>query len=194
MNQKNGVIIVSVMSDSRTFANYKELNSFVDSIPGEFSPLEYAAKQKRDALDVGITLPPSDPPAPKPPTPFDDRISVLDQEEEEAGAQYMEAKDAWTSGLQEFRAEAPRRLQKARDNTTKLSRFQNWITEGRAEVRNLERAFQKADRMLQRARAQANALKVARDRWIQEQEVRVIYEGQEVSLAEFTELRKREAR
>ncbi len=192
MNQKNGVIIVSVMSDSRTFANRKELNSFVDSIPGEFSPLEYAAKQKRDALDAGITLPPSDPPAPKPPTRFDDRIAELDQEEEEAETVYSESEEAWLSRLQESRAEVPRRFHGARDNSTKLSCFHVWKQERAAELAGLEFALGKADRKLQRARARANALRIARDRWRAEEQVRVVYEGQEVSLAEFTELRKSE--
>ena len=58
----------------------------------------------------------------------------------------------------------------------------------------LEFAFQKADRKLQRVRAQANALKIARDRWIQEQRVRVSYEGETLTIAEFTERRKREVR
>ncbi|MEE9185347.1 MAG: hypothetical protein V3U39_12860, partial [Acidimicrobiia bacterium] len=82
----------------------------------------------------------------------------------------------------------------ARDNSAKLSRFQTWKQERAAELASLEFAFQKADRKLQRARARANALRIARDRWRAEGQVRVVYEGQEVSLAEFAELREREAR
>jgi hypothetical protein len=194
MNQKNRVITVrAAMSRSKTFANRKELEGFVAELEktrgGVYDPLEWNAIRKLAALNGGGVPPPSDLPDPKPPTPFDERISVLEREEDEAEAAYAESKEAWFARLQELKAEAPRR-----HNTTKLSRFQLWLEDGQAEVRNLEFAFGKAARTLQRKRAGMNALKIQRDRFRREQECRVVYEGQEVSLAEFAALRKREVR
>ena len=194
-NQKNGEIIVSVLSSSKTFASYKELESFVDSLPNIYGPLEYAALRTLASLKLGgashVREIAPDPPEP---TPFDDRIAVLDQEEEGAETVYEESKEAWLSRLQELEADAPRRFHKAQGNPTKFSRFQIWLEERNDEVRNLDRAFAKADRKLRRSRARANALKDARARWRQEQTIRVIFEGEAVTLAEFEQLRKHEVR
>jgi hypothetical protein len=194
MNRDENEITVSALSSAKTFANYKELDSFVDSIPNVYGPLEWAAREKRDALKGGGTPPPSDPPVPKLPTPFDDRVAALVREEEEVETVYAESKDAWLSLLQESRVEFARRLHAARDNSAKLSCLHAWKQERAAEQASLEFAFQKRDRKLQRARARTNALKIARDRWIQEQRVRVSYEGETLTVAEFTERRKREVR
>ena len=193
-NQKNGAITVSALSSSRTFADRKELERYVAALI-DFGPLELAAKQMLAWLNGGGTsriraiAPP-----PKPPTPFNDRVAVLDQEEEGAGTVYAESKEAWLSRLQESRVEFGRRLSKARGSTAKLGRFQAWRQERAAELASLEFAFRKADRRLQRARARANAMRIARDRWIQEQAICLVYEGQEVSLAEFMELQELEGR
>lgn len=191
-NQKNGEITVSALSSSKTFANYKELNSFVESMANAFSPLAYAAKQKRDALDAGVTPHPSDPPDPPSPTPFDEQCAVLDEKEEDAETQYVELKEASHSQLDKLRAEAARRFARARGNSAKVSNAQIWLESARAEHRNLEFAFRKAERKLQRSRARANLLRQARDRWRQEQQIRVVFEGQAVTLAEFEELRRNE--
>ncbi len=198
MNQKNGEITVSVPGRERIFPNREALKRFVvelrETRGGLYSELEYVAIRTLASLNGGVTPPPSDPPTPPEPTPFDDRCAVLDQEEKEDEARYAESKEAWLSRLQELRAEAPRRFHRARNNSAKLGRLQTWKQERAAELASLEFAFQKADRKLQRARGRANLLRLARDRWRAEQECRVVYEGQEVSLAEFTELREREAR
>ena len=198
LNQNENAIIVSVPGEERTFPTREALARFVaeadDNRRGVYSNFEYVAKRTLASLNGGGTPPPSDPPVPKLPTPMDDQCAVLDQEEEEVETVYSESKEAWLSRLQGLRAEVPRRFHMSRGNSAELSRFQLWLEDGQAEARNLEHAFQKADRKLQRARARVNALKIARDRWIQEQRVRVSYEGETLTLAEFTERRKREVR
>ena len=196
---KNETITVSALSSSRTFASREELAEFVREIEdqnGSFDPLEFRARQVLAGLDSAMDYlaEPADKPDPKPPTPFDDRIAELGQEEEGAETVYTESKEAWLTRLQELRAEAPRRFRGARDNSATLSGFQTWKQERAAELAGLEFALGKADRKLQRARARANALRIARDRWRAEQEICLVYEGEAVTLAEFTELRKHEVR
>ena len=199
---KNETITVSALSSSRTFASREELAKFVREIEdqnGSFNPLEFRARQVLAGLDSAMDYlaVPADKPDPKPPTPFDDRIAELEREEEEDEAQYMGAREAWLSRLQELRAEVPRRFHGARDNSAKLSRFQNWVEEGQAQVAKLEFAFQKADRKLQRKRAALNALKIQRDRWRQEQGVRIHNledPSQPFTLTEYTALMEREAK
>jgi len=186
-NQRIGEITVSKLSRSQTFKNIDALRDAVESAP-EWGPFEWAARQKLLELDGGTAQQvvtaaeetPTDPP----------EVITAWVEFQAAEEETAAARDEWLSVTRTLEDEVAQRIRKARGNATEISRVGNWINAGQAEVGQLKKAFLTAEKNLKRARATYNDLKLESDRQRREQAVRVVHDGQEVSLQEYAELRQ----
>jgi len=191
---KNETITVGALSSSKTFANQKELKSFVDSVPDQWGPLELAAKHKLAALESGAVQQVVSPAA-KPPTKLDEQVAGAGRELEVAEEKWTVARLAWLSRARVLENEVPGRLRRARGNPTELSRVGNWVNDGQGEVGRLRRVTEIAEKKLKRVRVKYNELKLEADRLRQEQRVRIHNledPSQPFTLTEYTELRERE--